>query len=132
MTTQHITHELAYEFARLTDGPTSLCNAAIQHYIDSQAVQQVASPDERMMAGEREAATAYYMQRITRVSERDQHGQSMYELGWWDRAWIGNPERKQIQVARLNEMWADALKHADPTAGNAHILFARAVEEDGK
>lgn len=35
-----------------------------------------------------------------------------------------------LNVEQINEAWETALKYADPTAGNAHIKFARAIEAE--
>jgi hypothetical protein len=33
-----------------------------------------------------------------------------------------------LPAEKLNQMWRDAVNTGDPTAGNAHIRFARAIE----
>lgn len=42
-------------------------------------------------SAELKAAHEGYEKRITRVSERNHHDQSMYTLGWWDCAWNAAP-----------------------------------------
>ncbi len=43
---------------------------------------------------------------------------------------LGIGESEVLSVDRINELWTDALRRADPAAGNAHIKFARAIEAE--
>ena len=40
---------------------------------------------------------------------------------------IAQPVQPALKDQEINALWADALKYGDPTAGNAHIRFARAL-----
>ncbi len=131
----------------------NLANAAIQHYIDSSEVIPKTSLELRIEAALDRLLPSQPVapQPMTEVEISDMMpiNSSMNRedtLRWMARAVerhhgiIGvkpapqpmTLERKQIPAARLNEMWAEALEYADPTAGNAHILYARAIEEEGK
>lgn len=45
---------------------------------------------------------------------------------------ISQSKDKTMTDQKINTLWADALKYADPTAGNAHLIFARSLLAQSK